>query len=441
MSLGSALDRSELTTLRLVRDRGALVCTLSREWSPEWDFSGYGREFVVDQLACREPRLLGDAAARALLCDQGAEEELTALSEGMRRGRHEAVVMRRHRLLDLEVCHFIHSSALGRRNGMHALRAGGMRRVEAEASEREQLADGLNLSRAMSFKCAAAGVPFGGSKSTLRGSPFPPSDRARVGFVAWAIDRGRLMTGPDVGLDGALLDALGALTPHALCGPSGPLGSTGGPTAAGILDALAAASEHRFGARSLAGRRVAVQGLGAVGLELSMELARQGAEVLAADPDEERVALARERVSGLTVLEPSEILRTECDVLSPCALGGVLDERCIAELPCKMIYGAANNQLAGRSTEEELRLADLLAARGVLFQPDWTYTMGGILTGWEVYQRRELASFASVRAAIRRAAGDGTRDLLREAARSGETPSAVAHRWYSPLVHNERGLR
>ncbi|MBE7479825.1 MAG: hypothetical protein HS104_07560 [Polyangiaceae bacterium] len=435
MSLSSVLEQSDLTTLSVLRQGDEVVCSVSREWDPGQDFSGYGRRFSSDQLTCREPEVLGDAAARALLAERGAEGALAALSEGMRRGRHELFVMRRHSGLGVEVCHFVHSTALGRRNGFHALRAGGIRRLPPGVAEGEALADGLNLSRAMSFKCAAAGVPFGGSKTTLSAAPFPASDAARVGFIAFCVDRGQLMTGPDIGLEPDLLDALSRVTPHALCGRSSPLGSTAGPTAAGVRAALAAAAEHRYGARSLKGKRVALQGLGSVGLELAVELAAEGAEIIGADPDPERVEMARARLPKLVVTNPERVLYTDCDVLSPCALGGVLDARNIGELRCAMIYGAANNQLAASSTEEELELAELLAARGVLFQPDFTYTMGGILTGWEVYQKRDLASFAKVQTDISRAAGDGTRDLLREAARTGETPSAVAVRWFSPLVY------
>lgn len=438
MTLASALERAGLTTLWVQRDRDDFVCSLGREWDAEQEFGAYGTRLSSDLLPCRNPERLGDVAARAVLTEHGAGSALAGLVEGMRLGRHEVFAMRLHARLGIELCHFIHATALGRQNGFHALRCGGTRRVPPGQDEATTLADGLNLSRAMSFKCAAAGLPFGGSKSTLAGPTFDPSDPERVGFIAYCIDQGQLMTGPDVGLEPELLDALAARTPHALCGPESPLGSTGGPTAEGVRAAINAAAEHRFGSRSMKSKRVAIQGLGSVGLELALGLAAEGAAVVAADPDPERIALARAQIPSLEVTTPEQLLTTECDVLSPCALGGVLDTASIGAVRCSMIYGAANNQLVGRSTDEELGLAELLAARGVLFQPDWTYTMGGILTGWEVYRNRDLASSAKVHTDIRRAAGDGTRDLLAEALRTGETPSAVAVRWYSPLVYGSR---
>lgn len=435
MSLSKVLLEAGLTTLSLQRSGEELLCTLSRDWDPDQDFSAYGRRWSSDQLVCREPRALGDSEARELLRSRGELSALEGLERGMRQGRHESFVMRRHAKLGVEVCHFIHSSALGRQNGFHALRAGGMRRHAETAPEAEVLADGLNLSRAMSFKCAAAGMPFGGSKSTLVAPHFGPDSLEHVGFIAYSIDAGQLMTGPDVGLAPELLDAFARHSPHVLCGSSSPLGQTGGPTATGVLAALGRAAEHRFGIKSLAGRRVAIQGLGSVGLQLAVELARQGAHVIAADVDAARVALCRESVPALEAVQADSIVGCECDVFAPCALGGVLSAESIGRLRTSMVYGAANNQLAAATSEGELELAELLAARGILFQPDWTYTMGGILTGYEVYRKRDLSSFAAVRTEIERAAGDGTRDLLNEAAATGETPTRVALRWYSPLVY------
>jgi glutamate dehydrogenase/leucine dehydrogenase len=100
-----------------------------------------------------------------------------------------------------------------------------------------------------------------------------------------------------------------------------------------------------------------------------------------------------------------------------------------------MVYGAANNQLAAFDSDAEIALAERLAARGILFQPDWSYTMGGILTGWEEYRRRDAASLVKVHADIQRLAGDATFELLETAAKSGKTPTALAIERHFPKVH------
>jgi leucine dehydrogenase len=341
-----------------------------------------------------------------------------------------------HPGLGIRLCHHIHSSARGSRNGFHALRAGGIRRHAPDAAEREVLRDGLNLARAMSFKCAAAQMPFGGSKTTLQSDHISPDDDTRLGFLGWCIDQGNLMTGPDVGLSPDIIDALAQrVTPHILCGPTSPLGHTGGPTAEGVFAAMQAAATHRFGSPSFSDRRVAIQGMGSVGLALGARLREQGAKIVAADPDPERVALARATIADVELVDPTQILSVECDVLSPCALGAVLTVESIASLRCSMVYGGANNQLDAFTTEDELSLAKLIAARGILFQPDWSYTMGGILNGYEEYTRRGAASAAKVQADITRLCGDGTRELLTAADESGKTPTALAIERFFPQIH------
>lgn len=435
MELWKVLERHELTTLRVLRRGDRLLCTLSREWDPDHDFASYGTAESADQVVSMRPSVLGDSEVRELVQREGASATLSELERGMLEGRHEHYVAYRHAKLGVRVAHFIHSTALGRRNGFHALRAGGMRRHAREISELEVLRDGLNLSRAMSFKCAAAGIPFGGSKSSLTAPAFRDLDERHLGFIAFAIDQGQLMTGPDVGLEPELIDALGRRTPHILCGPSSPLGTTSGPTAEGVLAAVRVALEQRFGSANVQGRLVTIQGLGSVGLELARTFVNGGARVVAAERDAARAAQAKAELPKLELVPPDELLRVPSDILCPCALGRVLDRDSIAGLRTSLVYGAANNQLAADSTEEELTLAELLASRGILFQPDWTYTMGGILAGFAVYQHRDLASFAQVKTDVLRAAGDGTRDLLREADRTGETPTQVAVRWFAPLVY------
>jgi leucine dehydrogenase len=112
----------------------------------------------------------------------------------------------------------------------------------------------------------------------------------------------------------------------------------------------------------------------------------------------------------------------------------VLDPASISRLSCKMVFGSANNQLAASCIEGEMALARRLAAKDVLFAPDWAYTMGGLLAGYEEYVYRERASSERLEQAIERAAGGGIRELLAEAARTGSTPTEVAYQRVMALV-------
>ncbi|MEZ4226859.1 MAG: hypothetical protein R3B13_38315 [Polyangiaceae bacterium] len=429
MGLFDALIAGDLTTLRVLSVApGRFLTEARRDFDQDWDFSGYGTRYALDQVASPRARALGDEAARALFAEHGASGDLARLLEGMQRGGHEMVWLCAHAGLGVRVAHHIHSSVQGMRQPQHALRAGGIRRHDVGADEAHVLGDGLNLSRAMSYKCAHADLPYGGSKTALIAAPIAPTDETRLGFLGYCIDQGHLMTGPDVGLDGELIDALSRhVTPNILCGTSTPLGPTGGPTAEGVFIALRAAAAFVWNSSRLDGKRAVVQGLGSVGLALAERLALANMRVAAYDPDPARVELARKRIPELQLLPERGLLETPCDVLAPCALGGVIDEAVIPKLGCKLIYGAANNTLAGDCIDDEIRLAKALAARKILIQPDWSITVGGVIAGHEERTSAELASVERVHAALSRICGAKTTELLATAAAEGLTPTELAY--------------
>ena len=428
--LHQVLSDAGLTSLRLCSDfrAGSTELVVSRRWSEATDFAAYGQSFAVDQLPCRDARVLADADARALFERAGAGRSLARLEELMRGGRHEMLVVNVHAGLGMRAALAIHSTVLGRNNGRHALRAGGFRRHEPDEPEGEVMVDGLNLSRAMSYKNAAAEIPYGGCKMTVQCGPVALDDLPRLGFLAWCIDSGHFMTGPDMGFSPDHADALRArFTRHVLGGSKGALGPTGGPTALGCSLAIVEAARAHWGSASLEGRRAAVQGLGAVGLALAKRLAAAGMRLVVADVDPARIAHARETLGVFEVVSTDEILGAECDLLAPCAVGGVLDDAAIDRLRCSMVYGSANNQLRAVTVDEEIRLARKLAARGILYQPDWTHNTAGVMAGAEEYAHQEEASFERALPLLERVCRDGTRALLEEARTTGKTPTEVAY--------------
>jgi leucine dehydrogenase len=199
---------------------------------------------------------------------------------------------------------------------------------------------------------------------------------------------------------------------------AGGSGTSAPDTALGVFHGIRAAVAHALGVTDLDGRTVAIQGAGAVGGALARLLAEAGATLVLADVDRARAdVLARE--VGATVLDPGEILAAPCDVFAPCATGGVLDTDTIPTLRCAIVAGAANNQLA------EPEDADRLAARGILYAPDFVLNAGGVLhlAGYERlgWSREEMAA--------RLAGIGGTLDRVLELATAdGITPQAAAMR-------------
>jgi glutamate dehydrogenase/leucine dehydrogenase len=152
----------------------------------------------------------------------------------------------------------------------------------------------------------------------------------------------------------------------------GGSGSTGYPTAIGVFSAIEAACEHLYDSPSLAGKRVLVQGTGSVGGALIGMLKNAGAAVLFNDVDETAVRHFRDEL-GLTYVPSSELYNTPCDIFSPCALGGILNETTIPQLQCRAVVGGANNQLAQTADAERLQ------QRGILYAPDYAVNIGGAM--------------------------------------------------------------
>jgi leucine dehydrogenase len=196
-------------------------------------------------------------------------------------------------------------------------------------------------------------------------------------------------------------------------------GGSGDPspwTAVGVEAAIRVACERAFGTDSLDGRTIAVVGVGHVGGPLAEALARGGATLVLADIDNGRRELA-DRL-GATWTDPRTALTADVDVVAPCALGGVLDDEIVPQLRCRVIAGAANNQLATEAVGE------LLAARGILWVPDFVANAGGVVN---IAVELEPAGYDTGRAEQRvRAIGDTVRTVLDHADATGITPLAAA---------------
>jgi valine dehydrogenase (NAD+) len=246
------------------------------------------------------------------------------------------------------------------------------------------LADALALSRAMAYKAACAGLDIGGGKAVIIGDPAAVRpDLLATETLLRAFGRfvdslgGRYITACDVGTYVSDMDLI-ARESRWVTGRSlahGGSGDSGVLTAFGVFQGLRACAAHVWGEPSLAGRRVAVAGLGKVGRRLVGHLLTDGATVLAGDVSSAAVDATRaDYGDALTIVaEPDELLTAEVDVYSPNALGGVLTAAAAAAMPARIVCGGANNQLA------EPAVADALAGAGVLYAPDFVVNAGGLI--------------------------------------------------------------
>jgi leucine dehydrogenase len=285
--------------------------------------------------------------------------------------------------------------------------------------------DALRLARAMTFKSAVAGLPLGGGKGVIMLPPgaAPPEGEDRHAVLLDFAEtvhtlEGAYITAEDVGTSEPDMRVISEITPH-VSGLAVESGGSGDPspwTALGVEAAIRVACERAFGTSSLEGRSVAVVGLGHVGGPLAAQLAAGGARLVLADIDGRRRELA-ERL-GAQWTDPSTALTADVDVLAPCALGGVLSDETVPQLRCRVIAGAANNQLATESVGE------LLSARGILWVPDFVANAGGVVN---IAVELEPEGYDTGRAEERvRAVGDTVRAVLDHAEAAGTTPLAAA---------------
>jgi leucine dehydrogenase len=238
----------------------------------------------------------------------------------------------------------------------------------------------------MTYKAAVAGLPLGGAKAVILADGKDENDPALRVARFHAFGRfveslgGRYITAEDVGTNPQDMTEIRGETRH-VAGIPREAGGSGDPspsTAYGVVRGIQALVEEGLGRSSLDGVRVAVQGLGHVGMSLAEQLLRDhGATVIAADVRPASVEVARERFSGekrFSLVPADEIHLQECDVFSPCAFGAGINPVTIPQLRCHIVAGAANNQLA-----DEDRDAALLRERGILYAVDYVINAGGLI--------------------------------------------------------------
>jgi glutamate dehydrogenase/leucine dehydrogenase len=290
------------------------------------------------------------------------------LFEAMAAENHEQIVFWRDRESGLRAIVAIHDTTLG--PGL-----GGTRMLPYQSDE-EALTDVLRLSRAMTYKNAAAGLDFGGGKAVILGDPASDKTEALLRAYGRLVETlgGRYITTTDVGTFTDDLALIRAETRY-VTGTSPAYGGSGDTsilTGLTVYLGMRAAAQHAWGKPDLGGRTVAVQGAGKVGMHLMELLRKDGASLVVCDANERQAAAAADRF-GASVAGVDEIYDSDCDVFSPNALGASLNSRTIPRLKCRIVCGGANNQL---ETEQD---AERLAARGIVYSPDFIVNCGGVI--------------------------------------------------------------
>lgn len=282
---------------------------------------------------------------------------------------HEQVVFCNDPAIGLKAIIAIHSTTLGPS-------LGGCR-MWPYKSEEEALTDVLRLSRGMTYKAAVAGLNLGGGKAVIIADPARDKSEALFRAFGRHVESlgGRYITAEDVGTKVRDMAYIRMESKHVV-GLSTEVGGSGDPspvTALGTFSGIQACLEAVYGNDSVKGRSVAIQGLGNVGYSLARYLHQAGANLYLNDIDHDRERQAQKEFGG-QIVRDDEFYGLDVDVISPCALGGTLNDETIPRLKAAIVAGAANNQLA-----DEARHGKALNDRGILYAPDYVINAGGLI--------------------------------------------------------------
>jgi valine dehydrogenase (NAD+) len=351
---------------------------------------------------------------RSCAGDEVGEAPLPSVTSSAPRG-HEQVIFCQDGPTGLRAIIAIYSTALGP--------ALGGTRFYPYHGEEDALADALNLSRAMAYKNALAGLDHGGGKAVIIGDPQRLKSEALLRAYGRFVEslNGRYVTACDVGTYSEDMDVVARecryVTGRTVA--NGGAGDSSVLTAFGVFQGMRAAAEHLWGTSSLEGRRVGIEGVGKVGHRLVDHLLEDGAQVVICDVHPGAVARVQEKHPGVeAVADRDALLARPIDVFAPCALGGAVNDGNLAQLNARIVCGAANNQLAHPGLEKQL------ADRGIVYTPDYVVNSGGVIQVAD-----EIAGFNFERAQARAAQiFDTTKRILAIADDEGVPPAVAADR-------------
>lgn len=282
---------------------------------------------------------------------------------------HEQVVFCQDNATGLKAIIAIHNTTLGP--------ALGGTRMWAYNNELEALTDVLRLSRGMSYKAAITGLNLGGGKAVIIGDSYTQKSEAlfrRFGKFVNSLG-GKYITAEDVGISPKDMEYVKMETNH-VTGLPVSMGGSGDPspvTAYGVYMGIKASVKELTGSDSLAGKKVAVQGVGHVGHALVGYLSKENAKVYVSDINEDRLKNVSKEF-GAEIVQGDAIYEVDMDVYAPCALGATVNDETLAKLKCSIIAGAANNQL-----EKEEIHGMAVMEKGLLYAPDFLINAGGLI--------------------------------------------------------------
>ena len=436
------MEKEDLTTLEIFYNKKEDKFLLKgmKEWDDDICWDRYMTDFTYEDILTDDYKAVGTIVLLTAFNKLGLTDYLSYIQQLIRKGKHHGIEFYYNRRENIRVMYCKHANTLGIQNRRHAIRNGATRRHELEEPEIDVIVDGLNISRAMAYKNAISQVPYGGSKILLQCAPVKLDDLETIGFLAYVSDRSRSITGPDMNLSFEMAAIIrDRFTVNYTDGrPTPALGTSGQITAYGEYIAIKEACDFIYGSRDITNKKVAIQGLGAVGFPLAEHLLSGGAKLIVTDIDLSKVHRVQQKwgTDRAEYVEPDAIYTVDADIFSPCAMGAVITEERLPQFKFKIIMGPANNQLKAASKEDEIELAKKVADAGILFVIDWAHNPGGCIKAWAEWTFQQKASFEMIKPRVERICGPNLRKLLEKAKRTGRTPTELIYEQIEEVIHS-----
>jgi len=351
----------------------------------------------------------------------------------MKEKKQEQIAFYTDKSVKLRAILAIHSTELG-----PAL--GGIRILKYQSAD-EALTDLIRISQAMTYKNAAAGLNLGGGQVVIieqdgmeKGEPL---FRAVGRFIESF--KGRFISGGDMGVTEEYMEYIAMETHYVTNLPEycGGSGNQSRMCAEGVFTGLVAAAQYRWGTDDIAGKRILIHGYGKVGSRLAASLKDKGAEVLVADIDPGKVEAAR--AAGFEIIDLEKMFSVKVDIFSPCAIGSIITPGAAEKINCKIVAGAANNQLQGNQEDQ------ILKKRDILYVPDFIINSGAVIDAAEEYWGSVSPEYQGYkRERVTRKVGqikERLIEILTEADKKDITPNQAAHDYAEKRIDAIKNLK
>jgi len=401
----------------------------AKEWDSDFDFAKFNKTFFIDDIFTDNAVYLNTEDVLNMYKRHGLEGYFQQVLNLVRAGKHFGIDCYYHDKYNIRFMMHEHSRKLGVLNKSQAIMAGGIRRHFPEEEELDVIIDGLNLGRSMSFKNIAGSLRFGGCKSTVTMGPLDIENREVMGFLAFALDSCRDMTGPDMNFPTEMSDVMirEGFSMQFTGGPNAKTGETGRPTAYGSYLSMKQAVKFMEGTERLDKKSIAVCGLGSVGWHMAEYLLHENVQLYISDINKKVVDdfISKHSEKNINRFSAEDFLTLNVDILCPCAIGGIITEDVIPFIKARYIWGPANNQLRASSQEQEIRLAKILDKKGILFVVEWWHNTAGVMGGAEEYLYNGTPE--TLNAKIEEILPRNTWEILNKAKTLGITPTECCY--------------